>query len=274
MPLVALAATMETLAHHGRSTAYRVRGSADAPTVLFVHGSGGTHAVWKAQLARLADTYRVAALDLPGHGDSDDIETDPGPETLDAYAADVRAVAADVGASVLVGNSLGGAVVLTAVLDGGVEPDAVVLAGCGATLAVADSLRAWLAGDGPGFERALAFLHDSGRLFHDPDDRTLALSKDAMRDCGRAVVNRDFRSCHTFDVRTRLSEIDSPVFALTGDHDHLTPPSAHEFLAEHVQTGGWTTLPDAAHLSMLETPDQFNDALDAFLSDPALVGRR
>ena len=270
MPLVALAATMETVSHHDRRTAYRVRGTdADGTPALFVHGSGGTHGVWKSQLARLAADRPVAALDLSGHGESDDIDVTPGPRTLDRYAQDVLAVAGAVDAGVLVGNSLGGAVALTAVLDHDASPDAVVLAGSGAKLTVLDDLRDWLAGEDGGFDRAVEFLHGDDRLFHDPDDRELAFSKAAMRECGRAVVERDFRSCHTFDVRDRLGEVDSPVFAVTGEHDRLTPPEFHEYVAKHVQDGAWTTVDDAAHLSMLEAPERFNDALAGFLDGPA-----
>ncbi|SEW29667.1 alpha/beta fold hydrolase [Halobacterium jilantaiense] len=256
---------MQTVSHHGRTTAYRVRGDGAGAPALFVHGSGGTHAVWKSQLARLAGDRPVAALDLSGHGESEDIATDSGPATLDAYARDVLAVADAVDARVLVGNSLGGAVVLTAVLDHDASPDAVVLAGSGAKLTVLDDLRDWLAGEDGDFSRAVEFLHGDDLLFHDPDDRELAFSKTAMRECGRAVVERDFLSCHTFDVRDRLGEVDVPVFALTGEYDRLTPPAFHEHVAEHVQDGAWTTVGDAAHLSMLEVPEEFNDALSEFL---------
>jgi len=262
---------METVTHDGRDTAYRVtdRGG-DGEPVLCVHGSGGTHAVWKSQLGRLSGERPVAALDLSGHGESEDTDADAGPDALDAYARDVLAVADEVEAGVLVGNSLGGAVVLTAVLDHGADPGAVVLAGSGAKLSVLDDLRNWLAGEDGGFERAVEFLHGENMLFHDPSDRELAFSKTAMRECGRETVARDFLSCHTFDVRDRLGAVDCPVFALTGEHDRLTPPSFHEYVAEHVQDGGWTTVDDAAHLSMLEAPDRFNDALAAFLDDRGL----
>jgi pimeloyl-ACP methyl ester carboxylesterase len=294
LALVDLAATMQTVTHDGRATAYRLEdrtGSGDAgadsdagdagagggggpgtgaATLLCVHGSGGTHAVWKSQLARLSRERPVAALDLSGHGESDDVDTDPGPATLDAYVADVLAVADEIDADVLVGNSLGGAVVLTAVLDADVEPDAAVLAGSGAKLAVLDELRNWLAGEGGGFDRAVEFLHRDDMLFDDPGERELAFSKRAMRECGREVVERDFLSCHTFDVRDRLEEIAVPVFALTGEHDRLTPPEYHAYVAENVNDGEWATVPGAAHLSMLEEPETFNRELGAFLESRAL----
>ncbi|MBI2153663.1 MAG: alpha/beta fold hydrolase [Candidatus Rokubacteria bacterium] len=39
-------------------------------TLCFVHGVGGSGQAWIRQLEDLADTARVVALDLPGHGES------------------------------------------------------------------------------------------------------------------------------------------------------------------------------------------------------------
>jgi 3-oxoadipate enol-lactonase len=256
---------MDSVIHQGRSTAYRVtdRGGEGNP-VLFVHGSGGTHEIWKAQLARLASEFPVVAVDLSGHGESDDVNADPGWSTLSAYASDVLAVAEETGARTLVGNSLGGAVVLHSVLDRGFDPDALVLAGTGARLSVLDDMLRWLEGD---FDRAVEFLHDPDRLFHDPDDRYVELSKESMYAVGQRVTSRDFHSCHTFDVRDQLGDIAAPTLAVVGEHDMLTPPWYHEFLAENVQNGEYAELEDAAHLAMLETPDAFNETLVEFLAN-------
>lgn len=256
---------MERVTHDGRTTAYRRvdRGGTGAP-LCCVHGSGGTHGVWRSQLGRLSAERPVVALDLSGHGDSGDVDTSAGPETLAAYAADVGAVARETGARVLVGNSLGGAVVLTLLLDDpeALDLEAVVLAGSGAKLAVDETLQSLLDED---FEKAVEVLHREDLFFHDPDPRLVELSKAAMHEAGQAVTRRDFLSCHTFDVRDRLGEVSVPVLALTGEHDGLTPPWYHEYVAEHVPEGEWATVPDAAHLSMLERPDAFNDALTSFL---------
>lgn len=258
---------METVTHDGRETAYRTRGETGR-SVLLVHGSGGTNAIWKAQLSRLASDVTVTALDLSGHGESDDVGTDAGPETLDAYARDVLAVADAVDADVLAGNSLGGAVVLTALLEHGATRalglDGVVLAGSGAKLAVHEDIREWLRSD---WERVIDFLHGPDRLFHDADERYRSISRQAMRTVGQAVTRRDYRSCHTFDVRDRLHTISVPLLALTGEHDTLTPPAYHEYLASEVPAGDWTTIDDAAHLSMLESPAAFNDVLTEWLHE-------
>ncbi|ELZ44045.1 alpha/beta hydrolase fold protein [Halorubrum coriense DSM 10284] len=256
---------MERVTHDGRATAYRRfdRGG-NGPTVCFVHGSGGTKDVWKSQ-SRIADRFPGVAVDLSGHGDSDDVATPAGPETLDAYADDVVAVADETGATVLCGNSLGGAVALWIALERDLALDGLVLAGTGAKLAVAEPLRDALADD---FERAVSLLHEPDRLFHDAPPEYVELSEASMRACGQAVTERDFLTCHRFDIRDRLDAVDAPALALVGAHDELTPPAYHEYLADGIPAGEFAELPDAAHLAMLEAPAAFNEALSAFCSRP------
>ena len=253
---------METIGHEGRETAYEQAGeNREGSSVLYVHGSGANRELWRAQLER--GPQPGVALDLSGHGDSADIDADPGYETLSAYADDVLAVADETNSDILVGNSLGGAVLLHLVLERDVSPTALVLAGTGAKLAVMEDLLAWLDDD---FEQAVEFLHGPELLFHAAGPTALERSKATMREVGQEVTRRDFRSCHTFDVRRRLDEIDSQVLALCGEHDGLTPPRYHEYLAENIRDSDLTVLPDAAHLAMLERPEAFNDALDEFLA--------
>lgn len=254
---------MARVEHAGRRVHYRVadRG-ADGPTVAFVHGSGGDRRVWKSQ-DRLAGDHRIVSLDLAGHGASDDIDTEPGPATLAAYAADVAAVAEAEDATVLVGNSLGGAVIQWGLLEGILSAEAAVLVGSGAKLAVAEALRMALASS---FEQAIDVLHSPGRLLADEASPLAEASRATMRATGRAVTERDFLSCHRFDVRDRLDEIDCPTLAIGGELDTLTPPAYHAYLARAMPRGVLSIVPDAAHLVMLERPDRFNRDLHAFLA--------
>jgi 3-oxoadipate enol-lactonase len=78
------------------------------------------------------------------------------------------------------------------------------------------------------------------------------------------VTRRDFLTCHTFDVRDRLDEVDVPALAVVGEHDSLTPPSYHEYLAAELPDCSLTVIEDAAHLAMLEQPAAFNDAVGGY----------
>ena len=254
---------MHTVSHHGRTTAYRTfdRGG-DGHTMLAVHGSGGSHQVWSAQ-SRLAADHPVVALDLSGHGESDDVTAAPGYETLSAYVDDVLAVANVTDADVLLGNSLGGAVVLTALVERSPEVSGVALAGTGVRLPTPADLLQWAATD---FPRAVEYLHRPDHLFHAADEDTLDASRATLRATGQATLERDLRTAHEVDLRGRLADIDAPSLAVVGEYDRLTPPYYHERLCEELPDCEMRVLDDAAHLTMLETPAAFNERVKAFLS--------
>jgi len=253
---------METVTHHGRETAYRrTRPEAPGPTVLYIHGSGGGHRVWGHQYGPKVSNSPAVALDLSGHGQSEDIDTNPGEKTLRAYAEDSKIVAEATDADVLVGNSLGGAVVFQLLLETSLEPSRAVFVGTGAKLAVHEHLRTMLAED---FQGAVEFLHGDSRLFHDIDKETVADSKAQMEETGQAVTERDFLTAHQFDVRGRLGEIETPSLAIVGEHDELTPARYHEYLADEMPQCELTVIQNSAHLAMIEQPGQFNAALSTF----------
>lgn len=256
-------AGMRTVSHHGRTTAYRTfdRGG-DGHTMLAVHGSGGSHRVWTPQ-SRVSADHPLVALDLSGHGESDDVSAQPGYETLSAYVDDVVAVAEAVDADVLLGNSLGGAVVLTALVERDLDASGVVLAGVGCRLPVLADLLEWVSSD---FPRAVEFLHRPDRLFHDADEDALEVSRAALREAGQATLDRDLRTAHAVDLRGRLSDVETPALAVVGEYDRLTPPHFHEELREELPNCEMVVIDDAAHLTMLEAPAAFNDALEEFLS--------
>lgn len=83
-------------------------GPADAPTILFLHGSGQTRQSWGSALEEArARGYRAISLDLRGHGDSD--WSPDGQYTLDRFAADIRRVIERLECEpIVVGASLGG----------------------------------------------------------------------------------------------------------------------------------------------------------------------
>jgi phosphoglycerate dehydrogenase-like enzyme/pimeloyl-ACP methyl ester carboxylesterase len=117
----ALAATASTgqVTVDGASVHFRCWGPAGAPGVVLVHGSA-SHSRWWDHVAPLlaASGWRVAAVDLTGHGDSDRRPR----YTLAGWAQEALAVAGaldSAGPPVLVGHSMGGHVTLTAASEHG-----------------------------------------------------------------------------------------------------------------------------------------------------------
>jgi pimeloyl-ACP methyl ester carboxylesterase len=256
---------METVTHHGRETAYRDASDGSNP-VLYIHGSGSTHSVWAGQYGRPG--HDAVALDLSGHGESEDIDLGPraGTDAMAAYADDAVAVARETGASVLCGNSLGGAVALTVALDRDPSLDGLVLVGTGAKLGVADELLDALAGD---YDDAIDALVDDDMLYHTTTDERRADAREMFTAVGQRATERDFRACDAFDARDRLDEVDPPALVVNGEHDRLTPPAFHEYLGEHLPDARRVELPDAAHMPYVEHPEPFNAAVDGFLAELA-----
>lgn len=72
-----------TIQVDGLSVFYREAGSADAPTLLLLHGFPSSSRMYESLLARLSDQFHLVAPDYPGFGHSDA----PDPKTF-AYTFD------------------------------------------------------------------------------------------------------------------------------------------------------------------------------------------
>lgn len=254
---------MEKAVRNGdREIRYRSAGDTSEETLLFVHGSGADSRLWERQFDSLPDRgYTVVAPDLSGHGASDDLPdgTEPGYETLDTYARDVAAVARETDASVLIGNSLGGAVVLRATAEDIYNPDALVLAGTGAKLGVDADVLGTLRGS---LSDAISVAN---RLsFHDAPDDAVELSERLLYENGQTVLVRDFETCDSFDERDRVGEIGVPALAVVGSEDDLTPVWFHEFLADEIPDCRIRIIDGTGHLAMVERPREFDRALVEF----------
>jgi pimeloyl-ACP methyl ester carboxylesterase len=235
-------------------------GPPGAPAIVFVHGTRLTRAAWAAQLDELGDEFRAIAVDLPGHGTRADQ-----PFTLDGaadvVAATIREQAAD-GRAVVVGLSLGGyvAMVLAArepervrglVLAGATaEPVGIRSVAYRALAAVMDRV------DGPGFERL------NGWFFRVRYPARIAepivaggfWSKGGSHAL-RALFGQRFRP--------RLAAYPGPTLILNGEWDLLFRLSAGSFAAA-AQDARRVRLAGALHLSNLDRPAAFNDAVRRF----------
>jgi 3-oxoadipate enol-lactonase len=69
----------------------------------------------------------------------------------------------------------------------------------------------------------------------------------------------------TLDQRHLLPKIKSPTLVIAGRHDQATPISAGELIRSNIP-GASMTIIDAAHISNVEQPHAFTDAVVGFLT--------
>jgi 3-oxoadipate enol-lactonase len=74
--------------------------------------------------------------------------------------------------------------------------------------------------------------------------------------CGEAVRGMDHREL--------LPKIKAPTLVIAGKHDPATPLEANEYIASHIP-GAKLIVLDAAHLSNIEQPEAYTDAVLGFL---------
>jgi 3-oxoadipate enol-lactonase len=96
--------------------------------------------------------------------------------------------------------------------------------------------------------------------------------KDVMQRIGNAILAtpvEGFAGCcdaiAKIDVLDRLREIDVPALVIVGEQDHGTPPEMARAIQENLRGSDLLIIPSAAHLSNVEQPEAFNNALVSFL---------
>ena len=111
-PSAAHAAQGRAASADGVAIAYEDHG-AGTPVLVFVHGWSCDRTYWKGQFEPLGRRYRVVAIDLAGHGES---ETSRQAWTMAAFGTDVAAVVETLGLArvILIGHSMGGDVIVEA----------------------------------------------------------------------------------------------------------------------------------------------------------------
>jgi pimeloyl-ACP methyl ester carboxylesterase len=230
------------------------------PTLVFIHGAGGTSALWRGQVDVLASRANTVALDLPGRARSGG----PAMNGMRDYAKRVMDFVEDIEAPqpIPCGLSLGGGIVQQLLLD---YPDrfaSAILIATGARLRVMPMI---LEGIEKNYD---AHLASTASFAASPktDPALIQPLVDEMAKCPAEVALGDFQACDAFDVMERLSEIQVPVLLITAEDDQLTPPKYGDYLERHIKNTERVHLLDAGHLSPLEKPAEVNQAIIGFLN--------
>lgn len=255
---------------------YEARGPADAPVLVLLHGTRRTRAMWRHQLSGLSDSFRVVAVDMPGHGALADVPFRLGDAT-DLVSAVIDA--AGRGRAIVVGQSLGGYVGMDLAARRPDQVAGLVLANAtgeprsiarraprtvGTYLLVAASERVHIpgvrAGPGPaGDGDGRMGLPEDGRVRGGDGAEGPATNGWLFKGGTRALV-----SALREVFKPRLAAYPGPTLIVNGEDDELFRYSELAFLAAAVD-GRLVVIPGSGHEVNEDRPDAFNAVVRDFV---------
>ena len=241
----------------------RLEGPEGAPMLMLSHALGGSVDLWRETAPLLAERFRVVRYDARGHGASGAPEGD---YSVEIMARDALSILAAIGAQKVhfVGLSMGGMVGMWLAAHASTRIDRLVLANTTAHIPAAEMLNGWIktaraegvAGLAPPI---ITGWLSAGFKAANPE-RTAALVA-AMAGmsvpgfAGAVAVLRDS------DRRPDLPLIKAPTLVIAGIEDGPRGEGAAQALAEAIAGAQRANLPDAAHLSPVENPGAFAEAV-------------
>ena len=253
----------------------------EGPAVLLVHGLSTSMVTWHCNIDALVSAgYRVLALDLPGHGDSDK------PKDLDyapAGAAElIRQFLAELQLDriSLVGNSAGGLVVSLFSLAYPQQVEKLVLVAPGGMgRHVTWLLRAMsipVIGElfyQPRLQSSLAMAR---RLFFRPPPILAEILPEMQRvrnlPGARHAAIQSIRSSvcllgqrRRSYILDRLRDLKRPLMTIWGEEDTILPVSQAAAVRRALPRSVTRVIPECGHWPHMEKAAQFNDLLVRFL---------
>lgn len=248
---------------------YRVDGPTNGPSILFSNSLGTTLHMWDPLLPYLAQDYRVIRYDTRGHGNS--VRTD-GPYTVDALADDVLALLDVLRIETVhfCGLSLGGATGQALAVK---APERLLSLTLANTASLFPTREMWDARISSALEHGMASISDAvlQRWFTDAFAREDPDLFATMRKMFQEIDPRGYAACcaavRDVNLQDQVARIRTPTLVICGDDDVATPPSASEFLADHIDGAHLVRIKNAAHISSVEQPQHFYAALHHFMTN-------
>ena len=238
-------------------------------TVVFSHALGCDLSMWDALANQLAADCRVITYDQRGHGSSD---APPGPYTMAELADDAARLLRelDSGPVLWIGLSMGGMVGQEFALRHPSLLSALVIANSCSVYppALRDIWQQRIATVATQGMKAIAsavmerYFHEGFRARHAATvarfrQRLCSTGPDGYIGCCHAVQN--------VDTAERLAQIAVPVLVIAGELDMGTPPAMSKAIVAAIEQAKLVLLADASHLSAIEQPAAFADAVEAFM---------
>ncbi|MEA2013743.1 MAG: alpha/beta hydrolase [Thermodesulfobacteriota bacterium] len=229
-------------------------------TLFFIHGSGGDHSVWEGQWSAMEDEFNIVAVDLPGHG-----QTGGGGEHAVArYSGWVKKTIEELGLRrpVLIGHSLGAAIVLELAIRYGDMLSGIVTLGGGAKMPVNPLVLDGMRSD-PSMiinfipEFAVAKKHRA---------RLGTLLIDILSRADKDVSYGDFIACDALDITGETGRIRIPTLLICGADDKMMPPRFSKYLEGQIPGARLVLIKETGHFAMMEDAKAVNTALREFVN--------
>lgn len=245
-----------------------------AGTLVLIHGFPLNTTMWDPQLVLADRGWRVIVPELRGFGPGDTAAGDPPTTSIDDYAGDIIDLLdkLHVKDAVVCGLSMGGytafamfrhaptyfrAMVLADTRSQGDSPDAVEnrknmqrLVRERGQGAVADAL----------IPKLLCDATRAGK-----PDVVEHLRRQITSNSVESIVGALTALMTRADSTPMLATLRIPVQIVVGDQDALTPPALSEQMHRDIPGSQLVVIPGAGHMSNMEQPAAFNDALGRFL---------
>ncbi|HVY06942.1 MAG TPA: 3-oxoadipate enol-lactonase [Burkholderiales bacterium] len=246
---------------------YTVAG--EGPWVVLSHSLACNVSMWDEQVQSLRSKYKVLCFDTRGHGASDAPATD---YTLDMLAVDLLGLLDGLAIKDphFIGLSMGGMIGMTFALKHPGRLRSLVL--CDTSSRVPPEA-------GPIWEGRIKTAAEQGmeplveptlqRWFTEPFYQS---NKPMMAQVGAMIRGTKpagyigcCRAIPKINLTDRLGAIKSPVRVIVGDQDVGTPVAMSKAISDAIPGSDLIVIPSASHLSNLEQPAAFNNALADFL---------
>ncbi|MDB5567558.1 MAG: pcaD, partial [Tardiphaga sp.] len=237
------------------------------PTLMLSNSLGTTMQMWEPQLAAFTKLFRVIRYDRRGHGKSG---VPPGPYSMERFGRDVLAILDDLNIDKVhwCGLSMGGMVGQWLGANAPERFDRIILAN---TSSYYPDPTNWHNRIKAVREGGLASVADAvigGWLTADFREREPQITANMKAMLIASPVEGYLAACEalsTLDQRALLPKIKSPTLVIAGRQDMSTPLAAGEYIRSQIP-GASLTILDAAHISNVEQPHAFTDAVVGFLT--------
>lgn len=250
------------------AVAHEVRGPSTGAPVVLAGSLGTSMASWDRQVPALAERHLVVRYDHRGHGES---PVPPGPYSIADLGEDAVALLdhLDIAAASFVGTSLGGMVGMWLAAHVPERVDRLVVICSSARLGPPSTWTERAAtvrreGTAAVADLLVARWFTPAFVAREPNTVECILAQ------LRATSSEGYAGCceaiGAMDLLDSLHAISAPTLVVAGACDPATTVADARAIADRVPEARLVTVPDAAHLAVVEQPDVVNELLRGHLA--------